>query len=400
MIQSGKKMFFTGMLSGALLIVLILTVTKYLGIHLIPAGSLPEDIWERAKVVDAYIDRYYWKDDTPDQLISEYAAKGMVAALGDKYSAYYTSEELKKSMDDIAGDYKGIGASVYMDPETGRKTITDLMKGKPAEKAGLLIGDEIVKINGKETRGLGLSEALNLITKEEGKESVLTISREENGRTVTKEITVVCETIVNESVTSKMAEGKIGYINVSSFNKETVKQYTDAIAALEKEGERGLIIDLRGNGGGSLEATIEMLDRMLPAGDLITEKNKAKGDKLYTSTDEKHFDKPLLVLINEGSASASEVFAGCLQDRGAATLLGTKSFGKGIVQTIFSLEKSCGGGIKLTTGEYLLPSGRCIQEEGLTPDVKVEYTGTSKELGGKDDNQLRKALEVMGEKLS
>lgn len=395
-----KKSFFMGMLAGAVLIVLVLTVTKYFGIHLIPTGSLAEDIWERARVVDAYIDRYYWKDDTPDQVISEYAAKGMVAALGDKYSAYYTSEELKKSMDDIAGDYTGIGATVYMDQETGRKTVTNLLKGKPAERAGLLVGDEIVKINGKEIKELGLSEALDLITKEEGKESVLTIVREENGQTVTKEITVVCETIVNDTVTAKMLEGKIGYVKVSSFNKETVKQYTDAIANLEKEDERGLIIDLRGNGGGSLEATVEMLDRMLPKGNLITEKNKAKGDKLYTSTDEKHFDKPVVVLINENSASASEVFAGCLQDRRAATLLGTKSFGKGIVQTIFSLEKSCGGGIKLTTGEYLLPSGRCIQGEGLTPDVEVKYTGASKELGGNDDNQLQKALEVMGEKLS
>ena len=398
--QSGKKIFFMGMMAGVLLIILVLTVTKYFGIHLLSGGSLADDIWERAKVVDAYIDQYYWKDDTPDQVISEYAAKGMVAALGDKYSAYYTSEELKKSMDDIAGDYTGIGATVKMDQETGKKTITELRKGKPAERAGLLVGDEIVKINGKEIKGLGLTESLGLITKEEGKESVLTILREESGQTVTKEITVVCETIVNESVTSKMLEGKIGYIKVSSFDKETVKQYTDAIAGLEKEEERGLIIDLRGNGGGSLEATVGMLDRMLPEGDLITEKNKAKGDKLYSSTDEEHFDKPVIVLIDEGSASASEVFAGCMQDRRAATLLGTKSFGKGIVQTIFSLEKSCGGGIKLTTGEYLLPSGRCIQGEGLTPDVEEKYTGTSKELGEKDDNQLRKALEVMEEKLS
>lgn len=161
-----------------------------------------------------------------------------------------------------------------------------------------------------------------------------------------------------------------------------------------------MIVDLRGNGGGSLTAVVDILDRMLPKGKLITEKNKVNGDKVYTSTDEKHFDKPVAVLINGGSASASEVFAGCMQDRKAASLVGVKSFGKGIVQTIFSLEKSCGGGIKLTTGEYLLPSGRCIQGKGLTPDVEAKNPSDLKQFGGKDDYQLQKAVEVINEKIA
>lgn len=392
--------FFKGMIAGILLFVTLLVVTKYWGIHLIPSVSLADDVWERAKVVESYIDRYYWKDDTSDQTISEYAAKGMVAALGDKYSAYLTSQELKESMEDIAGDYEGIGAAIQMDEKTGSKTITGVQKGMPAEQAGLIAGDEIIKINGKEVKELNLSETVSLIKGEEGKKSVLTILRKENGKTVTKEITVVNEKIITQSVTSKILANSIGYVGVSGFDKETVKQFKDAITELEKKKERGLIIDLRNNGGGSLTATIEMLNRMLPKGNLITEKNKVNGDKLYTSTDEEHFDKPVIVLINEGSASASEVFAGCMQDRKAATLLGTKSFGKGIVQTVFSLEKSCGGGIKLTTGEYLLPSKRCIQGEGLTPDVEVKYTGSSNKLGAKDDNQLQKALEVMEEKMA
>ena len=392
--------FFKGMIAGILLFVTLLVVTKYWGIHLIPSVSLADDVWERAKVVESYIDRYYWKDDTSDQTISEYAAKGMVAALGDKYSAYLTSQELKESMEDIAGDYEGIGAAIQMDEKTGSKTITGVQKGMPAEQAGLIAGDEIIKINGKEVKELNLSETVSLIKGEEGKKSVLTILRKENGTTVTKEITVVNEKIITQSVTSKILANSIGYVGVSGFDKETVKQFKDAITELEKKKERGLIIDLRNNGGGCLTATIEMLNRMLPKGNLITEKNKVNGDKLYTSTDEEHFDKPVIVLINEGSASASEVFAGCMQDRKAATLLGTKSFGKGIVQTVFSLEKSCGGGIKLTTGEYLLPSKRCIQGEGLTPDVEVKYTGSSNKLGAKDDNQLQKALEVMEEKMA
>ena len=393
------RKFLLGFLAGLLLAVLLVVVTRFFRIRIFPSASLADDIYERAQVVESYIDRYYWKDDVSDQTISEYAAKGMVAALGDKYSFYYTPDELKKSLEDVEGDYEGIGASVEFNQKTGEKVIADVQKGTPAEKAGLKKNDVIVKVGEEDVSKQSLDDVVKLIKGEEGKKIVLTVRRMENGKTVTKVVTVVTEKIVNQTVSHKMLEGKMGYILVTSFNKETVKQYEKAIDDLEKKGQKGLIVDLRNNGGGSLTAVIDMLNRMLPKGDLITEKNKVKGDKLYTSTDEQHFDKPVIVLINEASASSSEVFAGCMQDRGAATLVGVKSFGKGIVQTIFSLEKSCGGGIKLTTGEYLLPSKRCIHGKGLTPDVEVKYTGTSKKLGEKDDNQLQKAVEVMKEKI-
>ena len=393
------RKFLLGFLAGLLLAVLVVVVTRFFRIRIFPSASLADDVYERAQVVESYIDRYYWKDDVSDQTISEYAAKGMVAALGDKYSFYYTPDELKKSLADVEGDYEGIGASVEFNQKTGEKVIKDVQKGTPAEKAGLKKNDVIVKVGEEDVSKQSLDDVVELIKGEEGKKIVLTVRRMENGKTVTKVVTVVTGKIVNQTVSHKMLQGKMGYILVTSFNKETVKQYEKAIDDLEKKGQKGLIVDLRNNGGGSLTAVIDMLNRMLPKGDLITEKNKVKGDKLYTSTDEQHFDKPVIVLINEASASSSEVFAGCMQDRGAATLVGVKSFGKGIVQTIFSLEKSCGGGIKLTTGEYLLPSKRCIHGKGLTPDVEVKYTGTSKKLGEKDDNQLQKAVEVMKEKI-
>lgn len=393
------RKFLLGFLAGLLLAVLLVVVTRFFRIRIFPSASLADDIYERAQVVESYIDCYYWKDDVSDQTISEYAAKGMVAALGDKYSFYYTPDELKKSLEDVEGDYEGIGASVEFNQKTGEKVIADVQKGTPAEKAGLKKNDVIVKVGEEDVSKQSLDDVVKLIKGEEGKKIVLTVRRMENGKTVTKVVTVVTGKIVNQTVSHKMLEGEMGYILVTSFNKETVKQYEKAIDDLEKKGQKGLIVDLRNNGGGSLTAVIDMLNRMLPKGDLITEKNKVKGDKLYTSTDEQHFDKPVIVLINEASASSSEVFAGCMQDRGAATLVGVKSFGKGIVQTIFSLEKSCGGGIKLTTGEYLLPSKRCIHGKGLTPDVEVKYTGTSKKLGDKDDNQLQKAVEVMKEKI-
>lgn len=394
----GKRNFIYGMLAGMLLFVLLSFLMNLFGIRLFSSSSLADNIRNRARVVEAYIDRYYWKEPASDQRISECAAKGMVAALEDKYSVYYTDDELDKSLEDVEGDYGGIGATIQMDEKTGEKVLIEVLKGKPAEKAGLKAGDVIRKVGDTDVGPLSLSETVNLIKGEEGKKSVLTIARTENGKKVTKEITVVCEKIINQTVTHRMLENEIGYIAVSSFNKETVRQYKDAIASLDAKGQKGMVVDLRNNGGGSLSAAIDMLDRMLPEGQLITEKSKVNGDKDYTSTDQEHFDKPVLVLINENSASASEVFAGCMQDRKAATLVGVKSFGKGIVQTIFSLKDSCGGGIKLTTGEYLLPSKRSIQEKGLTPDVEVKYTGTSQKLGDADDNQLQKAVEVLREK--
>ena len=394
-----NKKYILGLVTGFFLAVLFAFFARLFGIRFFSYSPLADDIYDRARIVESYIDRYYWKDDVSDQVISEYAAKGMVAALGDKYSTYYTEEELKKSLDDVEGDYEGIGAAVRMDQKNGEKIIVEVQKGKPAEKAGLKPQDVIQKVGDTDVSELSLDEMINLIKGEEGKKSVLTVSRTEGGKRITKKITVVCEKIVNQTVSYNILKDKIGYILVTSFNKETVKQYEKAMDELQKKGERGLIVDLRNNGGGSLTAAIDMLDRMLPKGDLITEKNRVNGDKLYTSTDKQHYDKPVIVLINEASASASEVFAGCMQDRRAATLVGVRSFGKGIVQTIFSLKKSCGGGIKLTTGEYLLPGKRCIQGKGLTPDVQVKYTGSSRKLGGEDDNQLQRALEVMEEKI-
>lgn len=391
--------FIKGILTGMILLFSFGLIAKYLGFDIFPKLTLADDIRNRAKVVEYYMDEYYWKQGISDKKVSEYAAKGMVAALEDPYSTYYTSEELKESLEDISGDYAGIGAVIQLDAKTKKKIVKEVRKGLPADKAGVLVGDELIKVNGEDVKELNLTETVSLVKGEEGKKSVLTILRKENGKVVTKEITVVCEKIVIQSVTSKMFENQIGYIAISGFDKETVAQFNQAIDALEKKKQNGLLIDLRGNGGGSLEATIEMLDRMLPKGNLIIEKNRVNGDKLYTSTDEKHFDKPVVILIDEGSASASEVFAGCMQDRKAATLVGTKSYGKGIVQTVFSLEKSCGGGIKLTTGEYLLPSKRCIQGKGLTPDVEVKNDGKFGEIKEEEDNQLQKALQVMKEKL-
>lgn len=387
--------YFLGLLSGIVLCVMILLLTDYLDVHLLPSSSMAEDVWRKAKVVEKYIDSYYWKEDVPDETMSDYAAKGIVTALGDKYSVYYTDEEYEETMDGVEGDYAGIGITVEQEPDTGRKIIREVQKGKPGDKAGLKPGDEIRTVNETDIRTMTLTEAVNKIRGKKGKTSVLGIVREQEGKEVTLVITVTAENIVNQSVTYRMLEDGIGYVQISSFDNETINQFEKAVKELDKKEQKGMIVDVRNNGGGSLGAVVTILDSLLPEGSLITEKSRGKKDVKYSSTNEKHFDKPMAVLVNQNSASASEVFAGTLQDREAASLVGVKTFGKGIVQTIFSLQDSCGGGIKLTTGEYFLPSGRSIHEKGLTPDVESVYTGTTNILAEEDDNQLQKAIEVM-----
>lgn len=393
------KIYIRGIITGILVSAVLFALINYLGIHILPSSSLADDVWKRAQVVEKYIDTYYWKEDVSDLEISENAAKGMVSALGDKYSAYYTQEEYEKAMNGVEGSYNGIGMTIKEDEETKQKIVVEVKKGRPAQKAGLKAGDILKKINGTDVTDLSLSDTVKQIGTNEGDRSQLVVSRKTDKEESTFEVEVVCEEIINQSVSAKMLKGNIGYIRITDFDNRTTGQFEDELKKMDKKGQKGLILDVRDNGGGSLTAVISILDDLLPKGVLITERCRNREDKVYESTDEKYFDKPIVVLINQGSASASEVLAGTLQDRGAASLVGVKSFGKGIVQTIFSLEKSCGGGIKLTTGEYLLPSGRSIHEKGLTPDVESVYTGVENRYGEEDDNQLKKAWEVMEAKL-
>lgn len=393
-----KQGFFLGLCTGIVMAILVITIGRFFGLNLFPSFSMADKVWEKANVAERYIDKFYWKTDISDDTLSDYAVKGIVSALGDKYSAYYTKEEYESAMNSVSGEYAGIGITVKQDEKDNRKIITEVQKGKPGDLAGLKVEDEIVKIDGIDVTKETLNEAVSRIRGEEGKKTELCIRRKESGEYKLIDITVTSEKIVHQSVESKMVSEETGYIKVTSFDNETPQQFEDALNELDNKGQKGLIIDLRNNGGGALTAAIRMLDDILPAGDLITEKNRGKESKVYKSTDDKKFEKPIAVLINGGSASASEVFSGTLQDRGAATLVGEKSYGKGIIQTIFSLENSCGGGIKLTTGEYLLPSGRSIHEEGLTPDVACEYNGATDDFGGNSDNQLKKAIEVLNGK--
>ncbi len=403
------------MLAGAALLLGVISGARYFGIQLYISGSATQQVHDKAKVIERCIDDYY-QGEVKDEELANGAAKGMVSALGDKYSQYYTEVEYEELMNGINGSYVGIGVSLKQE-EDGAVIVKDVSAGGPAAAAGIEKGDRFMRVDGREVADMTMDEMIAMIKKEgnDGRTITITVERavsgaEQNvpdgaeqgapdgsGQDVPDgaeqdapngkellDLQVVCGKVDVVSVSSKKF-GTVGYIKITEFDKETDEQFGTAIENMKKDDVSGLVIDVRDNGGGSLDTVIKMLDELLPEGELITEKSKKEGDKTYYSTDDTSFDRPVAVLINGNSASASEVFAGTLQARKAATLIGTQSFGKGIVQTVLSLEGSCGGGIKLTTAEYFLPGGISIHKKGLAPDIEVED----------QDDQLQRALEFL-----
>ena len=233
-----------------------------------------------------------------------------------------------------------------------------------------------------------------LIKGEKGSKVELTLIRQQGE----VKVTVTRDEIVEDTVASQMLDGKIGYIQVTSFEQVTSEQFRDAVDKLEAKGEEGLIIDLRDNGGGLLDTAVDMLDRLLPEGLVVYSMDKGGNKQEYNAKDPDKFDKPLVVLVNGKSASASEVFSGALQDKKAGKLLGTKTFGKGIVQGIFALQD--GSAVKMTTSKYYTPNGRNIHGKGLTPDIEVELSEKPEKLpvsGKRVDNQIKAAYDYLTE---
>lgn len=387
--------FIFGTIFGMLLSFGIVAFCSASGFVVELPGSAVQKVNKKARVIEQCIDEYY-QGNVKDEDLADGAAKGMVNALGDKYSQYFTEQEYEELMNGINGSYVGIGVTLRQE-DNRSVVVEDVSPGGPAAQADIRKGDRFVRVDGRDIADMKLGDIVSIIKKEanDGKTIVITVERSAaagDSQTLDKE--VKCSRVDVVSVKSKKY-GTVGYISVSEFDKETDEQFGTAVENMKKDSVTGLVVDVRDNGGGSLDTVINMLDELLPEGELITEKSKKDGDRSYRSTDKTSFDRPIVVLINGNSASASEVFAGTLQARGAATLVGTKSFGKGVVQTVLSLSGSCGGGLKLTTAEYFLPGGISIHQKGLTPDVEVEYEGEKGSYDESRDNQLKRALEIL-----
>ena len=354
-----------------------------------------KDTNEKLEDIQSLIDKnFYFEDD--EQQLQDGIVKGYMEGLDDPYSVYYTAEEYASFMEDTEGEYVGIGVQVSQDADTKVITVVKVFDG-PAKDAGIEAEDIVTEVDGIDVSNMDIDSVVDKIRGVEGTEVTVTVYRGSDGED--HDFTMNRKKVENPTVEYKMLDNNIGYIEVSSFYEVTGDQYIEAVESLEKQGMEGLIVDLRNNGGGLLETAVDMLDYMLPAGKLVyTEDKDGNVTSEYTSTDEEQFTKPLAILVNGYSASASEIFAGAIKDYGTGTLVGTNTFGKGIVQRLFPLDD--GSAIKLTIAKYFTPNGNDIHEVGIKPDIEVALDADAyRDSDGEEDNQLQAAVDNILEKL-
>ena len=356
-------------------------------------GAVTDSFVQKAKYIEETVKESYTGDIDDDQM-EEYMYKGMMASLGDPYSAYYNSEEYEELTTETTGSYEGIGVVMQQDVNTGEVKVVRCYEGAPGEKAGLLPEDVLVEVNGESVSGMELSEVVDKVKSSQDQVAHLTIARE--GESEYLEIDVHLEEVNIPVVQSEMLEDNIGYIALYEFTEQTEPQYMEAFEALKDQGMERLIIDVRNNPGGLLTSVCDILEDILPEGLIVYTEDKNGEREEYACDGENELDIPLAVLVNGNSASASEIFAGAIQDYSKGTIVGTTTFGKGIVQSLIPFND--GSAIKTTTAKYYTPSGKCIHGTGIQPDVEVELSeGLEQEtsISHEEDNQLQKAIEVV-----
>lgn len=354
---------------------------------------LDKDTVDKVDELTNYMDLYYYEDyDVQD--VQDGLLEGVVSGLGDKYSAYYTAEEYKEQQLSTSGTYYGIGAALAQDKDTMQVTITKIYEGTPSEEAGLKKDDVIVSADGTDATSMELTDFVKLIRGEEGTTVHLEVYRPSTEETL--EFDVERKNVELPSVSSQMLANNIGYIQISEFQSKTAEQFESALSSLQDQGAQSLIVDVRGNGGGLVDSVVAILDDILPEGTVVYTEDKYGNRQDYTSSGDTYLDMPIAVLVDQNSASASEIFAGAIKDYNYGTLIGTKTFGKGIVQTVFSLPE--GDAIKITTAKYFTPNGNYIHGAGIEPDIELEYQfmgGENDEYSVDLDNQIQKAIEVL-----
>ena len=406
-----RKSFLNGMLFGALTVSLILVcayvagkmafdlfAVRKTGAQAAQDGSVVStETIQKMRTIEEMVDAYYYGDEVTAGELQDGVYKGMVKALGDPYSEYFSKEELEDVVNNNQGISYGIGAMISINTNLNTAMISGVLEESPAMEAGLKEGDIIYKVGDEFTQGISLSKVVSLVKGREGTIVNLTIYREGEPDYLEMEI-VRAKQIETTTVDSGMIEGhdEIGYLRIREFEGVTPDQFTEAMAVLKENGMRGLVLDLRSNPGGDLTAVVDVARQILPAGLIVYTEDKAGNRKEYTCDGTHELQMPLVVLTNEYSASASEILAGAIKDYNKGTLIGTTTFGKGIVQRINRLKD--GTAIKLTVSAYFTPSGKNIHGIGIKPDIVLEYDDEAYEADG-TDNQVMKAIEVLEGKI-
>ena len=399
--------YWSGLLSGLLLAVLLIGGI-YLGkqvFQIFEAKKIAENAQaEDAELMNEYTEakieviedtiKEYYLEETDRSALENGIYAGLVNSLEDPYSVYYSAEELKELQMSTEGIYYGIGA--YLSQAAGNDycVISGTIANTPAEEAGLRADDIIYKVDGIDVAGMDISEVVALIKGEEGTKVVLTLIRE--GENDYLEIPVERRKIESPTVSTEMLENDIGYIEITEFDDVTEDQFAEALAECKGKGMKALILDLRSNPGGNLSTVCEISRMVLPKGMIVYTEDKYGNRDEYTCDGMRQLNVPAVVLVNGYSASASEILAGAMKDHGTATIMGTTTFGKGIVQRVISL--SDGSAVKLTVSKYYTPDGNDIHEKGIEPDVEVEFDAESYYNEGVD-NQIQEAVKYLSEKI-
>ncbi|MCQ4727049.1 S41 family peptidase [Anaerotignum faecicola] len=389
-----RKNFYTGVATGVVSAVIAFGVLNVASVAISAKTKTEFDVTDKINYISGLLDKYY-VDGVDDEKLVEGIYYGMADSIGDPYTSYLSKEQVNSFMESTNGNFYGIGVSILADYENSTLTVVSPIDDTPAEKAGILPGDIITKIDGVNVKDMDISEAITKIKGEEGSLVNITIYRQSENKEI--DFNIERSAIEVQSVAGKMLEDDIAYIAISGFKANTFDQFSKIYDELMNEGAKGLIIDVRNNPGGLLDVVNKIADKLLPEGNIVYTIDK-EGNRTDYNSDKESVNVPLVLLVNGNSASASEILAGAVQDSGTGELVGTQTFGKGLVQNIYTLPD--GSALKITIQKYYTPNGVCIQGTGITPDYVVELPEEAGPVIIEDeDTQLIKAVEVLKGKL-
>lgn len=354
-------------------------------------GAISDENIEKIAYYQELLQKYYYEVVSEEEM-ADGVLYGLMKTVGDPYTCYYSVEEMKELTSDLEGVFFGIGAYLEMDNDAGYAKISGVIEGTPASRADIQIGDYVVKVDGVNVYGKTLTEVVSMIRGEVGTQVVLTLKR--GGEEI--EVTVTRENIKTPTVKYELLETGIAHITITEFADVTPEQFTEALAQMEEDHANGLILDLRGNPGGSLTAVVDVCKQILPEGMIVYTEDKYGTREEYKCDGMNELNVPMVVLVDGGSASASEILAGAIKDHGKGILVGTTTYGKGIVQKIFTYED--GSAAKITVSKYYTPNGYNIHGVGIEPDRVVEWDSEMFQDTGVD-NQLEEAIRILKEEL-
>ena len=329
------------------------------------SDGIGSEVEGKLNAIDSVLESFYF-GDVDDETAKDNIYKAYLSSYGDKYTMYYTADEYKALKESTNGKFYGIGAVCQLSGEGG-VLLVDVYDNGAGYQAGLRSGDRVVNVDGRDITGMELSSAVALIKGDKGTSVTLEVIRGTERLT----FSAVRDAVEAKTVSYTLLDNNIGYLSISQFEEVTTKQFKAAVEDLQSQGMKGLVIDIRNNPGGLLDTVVGMLKYMLPDGLIVYTEDKQGNRKEYKGQDNDEFNLPLAVIVNGNSASASEIFAGAIQDYGKGTIIGTQTYGKGIVQTVKPLTD--GSAIKFTIAKYFTPKGQDIHGKGVTPDMVVEY---------------------------